>query len=129
MGNVFSDNNINLVEENKILREKISKLEDEVNQLKNKSYQNNDDIKLFYKNLEKSVDNYVDEMLKDEEINSIIPDYIEKRIYKNVFQLVFKLMKNITDSTKISFMNQEIKLNMSSKVNYDTEYEADSESE
>ena len=42
---------------------------------------------------------------------------IEKKIYKNVFMLMFKLMKKTTDSTKISFMNQEISLKFTPKLN------------
>lgn len=54
-------------------------------------------------------------MLKDEEINSVIPDYIEKKIYKNVFTLILKLMRNVTDSTKINFLDQELSLTLNSK--------------
>ena len=69
----------------------------------------------FYKNLNTSIESYVDEMLEDDEINSIIPDYVEKKIYKNVFTLVLKLMKNFTDSASISFLDQEITFNLRSK--------------
>jgi len=69
----------------------------------------------FYKNLDSSIDKYVNEMLKDEEINSVIPDYIEKKIYKNVFTLVLKLVRNITDSTSISFLDQELKITLDSR--------------
>ena len=72
-------------------------------------------LDLFYKNLNTSIENYVDEMLEDDEINSIIPDYVEKKIYKNVFTLVLKLMKNFTDSASISFLDQEITFNLRSK--------------
>ena len=75
----------------------------------------------FYQNLNVSIDNYVDEMLQDEEINSIIPDYIEKKIYKNVFSLVLKLMKNFTESASISFLDQEITFNLKSKSSNDSE--------
>ena len=54
-------------------------------------------------------------MLKDDEINSVIPDYIEKKIYKNVFTLVLKLVRNITDSTSIKFLDQELKITLDSK--------------
>jgi hypothetical protein len=75
----------------------------------------------FYQNLNVSIDNYVDEMLQDEEINSIMPDYIEKKIYKNVFSLVLKLMKNFTESASISFLDQEITFNLKSKSSNDSE--------
>lgn len=74
-----------------------------------------DKLEDFYQNLDKSIDRYVNEMLKDEEINSVIPDYIEKKIYKNVFTLVLKLVRNITDNTSINFLDQEIKLTLDSK--------------
>ena len=69
----------------------------------------------FYNNLDSSIDKYVNEMLKDDEINSVIPDYIEKKIYKNVFTLVLKLVRNITDSTSITFLDQELKITLDSK--------------
>ena len=69
----------------------------------------------FYNNLDSSIDKYVNEMLKDDEINSVIPDYIEKKIYKNVFTLVLKLVRNITDSTSIKFLDQELKITLDSK--------------
>ena len=72
-------------------------------------------LERFYKNLDSSVDKYVDEMLKDEEINSVIPDYIEKKIYKNVFKIVLKLVRNITDSTSISFLDQELTFTLNQK--------------
>ena len=72
-------------------------------------------LERFYKNLDSSVDKYVDEMLKDEEINSVIPDYIEKKIYKNVFTIVLKLVRNITDSTSISFLDQELTFTLNQK--------------
>ena len=72
-------------------------------------------LEQFYKNLNTSIEGYVDEMLEDDEINSIIPDYVEKKIYKNVFTLVLKLMKNFTDSASISFLDQEITFNLRSK--------------
>ena len=69
----------------------------------------------FLLNLDSSIDKYVNEMLKDDEINSVIPDYIEKKIYKNVFTLVLKLVRNITDSTSIKFLDQELKITLDSK--------------
>ena len=72
-------------------------------------------LERFYKNLDSSVDKYVNEMLKDEEINSVIPDYIEKKIYKNVFTIVLKLVRNITDSTSISFLDQELTFTLNQK--------------
>ena len=67
--------------------------------------------------LNQSIDNYVNEMLQDEEINSAIPDFIEKKIYKNVFKLIIKVMKSFTQSTKMSFLGQEISIKIDPKNN------------
>ena len=58
-----------------------------------------------------------DEMLEDEEINSAIPDFIEKKIYKNVFKLIIKVMKSFTQSSKMSFLGQEISIKIDPKNN------------
>ena len=115
MGNILVTNE-SLIEENNILKERILKLENKMVDYEKNKEKENIEVDRFYKNLENSVDDYVKEMLKDEEINSIIPDYVEKKIYKNVFMLMFKLMKKTTDSTKISFMNQEISLKFTPKI-------------
>ena len=115
MGNILVTNE-SLIEENNILKERILKLENKMVDYEKNKEKENIEVDRFYKNLENSVDDYVKEMLKDEEINSVIPDYIEKKIYKNVFMLMFKLMKKTTDSTKISFMNQEISLKFTPKI-------------
>ena len=102
------------------LKNIIEKDQIEINKLKNiidtkKENNKKEELDQFYKNLDSSIDKYVNEMLKDEEINSVIPDYIEKKIYKNVFTLILKLMRNVTDSTKINFLDQELSLTLKSK--------------
>ena len=102
------------------LKNIIEKDQIEINKLKNiidtkKENNKKEELDQFYKNLDSSIDKYVSEMLKDEEINSVIPDYIEKKIYKNVFTLILKLMRNVTDSTKINFLDQELSLTLNSK--------------
>ena len=70
------------------LKNIIEKDQIEINKLKNiidtkKENNKKEELDQFYKNLDSSIDKYVSEMLKDEEINSVIPDYIEKKKYKN----------------------------------------------
>lgn len=107
---VKNDNLLKIIEKDKnniaILRKELKEKAEEDQKKK---------MEKFYQNLNVSIDNYVDEMLQDEEINSMIPDYIEKKIYKNVFSLVLKLMKNFTESASISFLDQEITFNLKSK--------------
>ena len=135
MGNLMSDNNNHheIDVQNNLLRNQNNELkkqleylkniidndQKEINKLKtiiNNKKENNkkEELDQFYKNLDSSIDKYVSEMLKDEEINSVIPDYIEKKIYKNVFTLILKLMRNVTDSTKINFLDQELSLTLKS---------------
>ena len=113
MGNVIASNNPQLINKINSLEKKLEILQSENTKLKNAiNINNSKEIKLenFYNNLDKTIDNYVDEMLEDEEINSSVPDFIEKKMYKKVFKSGIKILKNITDNTKISFMNHNIKI-------------------
>lgn len=119
MGNIFKKES-EVYKENQLLKLQIEDLRKQNNNfrriLEDKAEANNKkQLEQFYKNLNTSIEGYVDEMLEDDEINSVIPDYIEKKIYKNVFTLVLKLMKNFTDSASISFLDQEITFNLRSK--------------
>lgn len=119
MGNIFKKES-EVYKENQLLKLQIEDLKKQNNNfrriLEDKDKANNEkQLDQFYKNLNTSIEGYVDEMLEDDEINSVIPDYIEKKIYKNVFTLVLKLMKNFTDSASISFLDQEITFNLRSK--------------
>ena len=79
--------------------------------------ENDENMEKLCNDLNQSIDNYVNEMLQDEEINSAIPDFIEKKIYKNVFKLIIKVMKSFTQSTKMSFLGQEISIKIDPKNN------------
>lgn len=79
--------------------------------------ENEENMEKLCNDLNQSIDNYVNEMLEDEEINSAIPDFIEKKIYKNVFKLIIKVMKSFTQSTKMSFLGQEISIKIDPKNN------------
>ena len=71
---VKNDNLLKIIEKDKnniaILRKELKEKAEEDQKKK---------MEKFYQNLNVSIDNYVDEMLQDEEINSMIPDYIEKK--------------------------------------------------
>ena len=79
--------------------------------------ENDENMEKLCDDLNQSIDNYVNEMLQDEEINSAIPDFIEKKIYKNVFKLIIKVMKSFTQSSKMSFLGQEISIKIDPKNN------------
>lgn len=135
MGNLMSNNNnhqeINnqntllknqndeLIKQLEYLKNTIENDQKEIDELKNiinikRENNKKEELEQFYKNLDSSIDKYVSEMLKDEEINSVIPDYIERKIYKNIFTLILKLFRNVTDSTKINFLDQELSLTLNS---------------
>lgn len=61
---------------------------------------------------EEKIKEFIDEMLKDSEINTIIPDSIERKIYTNVTKLVLEIMKKSLESTTIKFLNHEVKLSI-----------------
>lgn len=55
------------------------------------------------------IDEFIEELLKNENINlEYIPDSLEKKIYKNIFYIVFSLLIDITNNTKISLVGHEI---------------------
>lgn len=77
MGNSLFKSDETLARENNLLKNRIIQLENKINQLNIQMQQNNQESKKkeleeFYKNLDKSVDKYVNEMLKDDEINSVL---------------------------------------------------------
>lgn len=137
MGINFSTNRqeVEIYNQNKILKEQNNKLKNEIETLKYNLEKDRNNFKIaieeleeknkrkkkenmeeFYKKLDKSVDNYVNGMLKDEEINSIIPDYIEKRIYKNAFSLFIKIVKNVSETTSVKFLDQEITIDINPTI-------------
>ena len=75
---------------------------------------NNIDIKnIKINNISKlskdKIDEFVDELLKNENINlEYVPDSIEKKIYKNVFSMIFSLLIDVSNNTKITFIGHEI---------------------
>lgn len=57
------------------------------------------------------VSKYVDEMLKDASINiEYFPDYIERKIYRNVFNLVLNLMDHVLETTELKLFGNELQI-------------------
>jgi hypothetical protein len=55
------------------------------------------------------IDEFIEELLKNENINlQYLPDSIEKKIYKNVFSMIFSILIDVTNNTKISVIGHEI---------------------
>ena len=51
---------------------------------------------------------YVDRLLADPAINSMVPDSIERRIYIRFIHLLLALIKQTLESTRIEFLNHVI---------------------
>lgn len=52
----------------------------------------------------------VKQMLADKDINTLIPDVIESKIYENLLVVLFGHLKNTLSTTKVQFMEHEITL-------------------
>lgn len=62
---------------------------------------------------EKQIRLFVEELLDDDSINiDYFPDYVEKKIYINVFNLLLGLLNKTVGSTSIKFMGHEITMKM-----------------
>lgn len=124
MGNLMSNNKDNSQNENQVLREENLKLnerlvflEEEIKKLQVKTSISQESIEDIEKRLQESVSKMVDTMLENDNINSsLIPDYIEKKIYTNVFKLLIGLLKETLESTSINLLNQSITLKMLPKL-------------
>ena len=63
---------------------------------------------------EHKIDEFVEEILKNKDINiGYFPDYVEKRIYKNVFTILINLLDNIVETSSVQLLGHEIKFDFS----------------
>ena len=116
MGNILGYNkselaeaNVFLKNENATLSARLLDLEEEIKKLKSNSGISTESIEAFEKRMQGSVKKMVDDMLENDSVNSsIIPDYIEKKIYTNVFTILIGIMKEVLEDTKINIFNQNI---------------------
>ena len=61
----------------------------------------------------KRLNAFVEELLQNESTNiGFIPDFAERQIYRNVFNLMFKLMNKLFDTTSVKFMGHKLKLDI-----------------
>ena len=59
---------------------------------------------------------FVDGLMKNKSINfSMIPDYIEKKLYTNVFTIVLNILDTILDSVNIEIMGHKIIVDITPK--------------
>lgn len=59
------------------------------------------------------IDEMVDKIINDKSINcSLIPDVVERQIYKNVLTMSLELLKQTLENSKINFIGHEITFNV-----------------
>ena len=120
--NEYVDMNTKLLRENNELKNKTIDMEQQIknlekiiiemnldsnNDLDNMELDVNDNSVEF--KLKNSVKNLVDNVLKNDSINSsLIPDYIERKLYENVFTIFINLLKEMAENTNINLLNQNI---------------------
>lgn len=65
--------------------------------------------KLFGEISKQYIDQEIDRILADKDKNSgFIPDYYEKKIYRNIFNMLFGLLESLTTSSEIKFLSHKI---------------------
>jgi hypothetical protein len=70
----------------------------------------------------KTIDTVVDEFLKDNGLNSaFIPDFIEKKLYKNVLVLALSAMNRVLDTAHVEFLGHRIEFVMKPAVENKTD--------
>ena len=57
-----------------------------------------------------AIENYIDDFLQDEEINSCLPDKMERKMYKNVLVKTITLLEKVLETTEIQILNHRIRL-------------------
>ena len=63
------------------------------------------------KDLKESVMKIVDNMLENDGINSsLLPDYIERKLYTNILIMIISLLKETLETTNVTLLNQKISL-------------------
>lgn len=59
------------------------------------------------------IEMFVDEMMENKSINfTMIPDYIEKKLYINVFSIVLNILDSLLDSVSVQIMGHKISIDI-----------------
>ena len=77
--------------------------------------------KLFGELSRSYIDQEIDRILSNNDVNvSIIPDYYEKKIYRNIFNMLFGLLESVTTSSEIKFLHHKITFNIQPETSSST---------
>lgn len=61
--------------------------------------------------VDKSIERFVTELLKHDPLNiDIVPDIIEQEVYEQLLEFVVKNITKVLNSSKITLLNQEIRI-------------------
>jgi len=108
-------------------RDKINKLEDQIRSLKeiNKDLEirlkeqaniisthssgSDDSQRVLGEISQNYIDQEIDKILANNESNaSLIPDYLERRLYRNVFKMLFGLIGSLSSTSQIKFLHHKL---------------------
>lgn len=129
MGSLMSHQKSVLTQENEVLRsenlqlnKRLLILEEEITKIKNnsskKSNLSEESLNALENKMQASVKKLVNDMLKNNSINSsFIPDYIERKLYINIFTVLISMIKEVIEDTSINIFNQNIKFSMEPLAN------------
>lgn len=57
-----------------------------------------------------AIEDYIEDFLQDEEINTCLPDKMERKMYKNVLVKTITLLEKVLETTEIQILNHRIRL-------------------
>jgi hypothetical protein len=58
------------------------------------------------------IDEEINKIVANPDMNTILPDYLEKMLYRNVFNLLFGLLDNLTTNSSVKFLHHTITFNI-----------------
>jgi len=73
--------------------------------------------KLFGELSRTYIDEEINKLLANVDVNvNIIPDYYERMIYRNIFNMFFGLIENLTNNSSIKFLNHTISFDIAADL-------------
>lgn len=71
-----------------------------------------------------AVDEIVDDFMSDSAINNpLMPDFIERSIYRNVLKLMLGILGRMLDTTELSFLGHNITMKLTPEEEQTTQHE------
>jgi hypothetical protein len=101
-------------EQLKIMRAELDSLKKENQQLIQKiDILAKAESKISSKLSKEKIQELVSKLIKDDDINiDYLPDFVEKKIYENVLNILVNLLDSVVDTASINILNHTIKLDL-----------------